>query len=215
VTWTATDESDNSASATQLVTVTDTTAPKLSIPQNIVTDAVALETPVTIGDASATDLTDSKPQITNDAPSIFPLGDTIVTWTAADKYGNSQSQTQTITVQACGKPHSSYNAIIGNQDDDMLLGTTLADLIFGLAGEDIIIGDKGSDCIFGGEGDDIIYGNEGDDTIGGDDGGDIIKGQSGEDTINGSTGTDIIDGGDDIDSCTTSAKDNDIVIKCE
>jgi len=215
VTWTAADESDNSASATQLVTIIDTTAPKLSTPQNVVTDAVALDTPVAIGDASATDLTDSTPQITNDAPSIFPLGDTIITWTVADKYGNSQSQTQTITVQACGKPHSSYNVIIGNQDDDMLLGTTLADLIFGLAGEDIIIGDKGSDCIFGGEGDDIIYGNEGDDTIVGDDGGDIIKGQSGEDAIEGSAGTDIIDGGDDIDSCTSSAKDNDIVTKCE
>ncbi|MFY9300389.1 MAG: HYR domain-containing protein, partial [Candidatus Nitrosotenuis sp.] len=215
VTWTATDEAGNSASATQLVTITDKTAPEISIPQNIIIDAIALETPVSVGTATAADLTDTSPQIASDAPSTFPLGDTIVTWTAVDKYGNSVNQTQTVTVQACGKPYSSYNAIIGTDDDDMLLGTTLADLIFGLAGDDIIIGDKGNDCILAGEGDDIVYGNEGDDTIGGDNGADILKGQSGEDTIEGSTGTDIIDGGDDIDSCTASEKDNDIVTKCE
>jgi Ca2+-binding RTX toxin-like protein len=185
------------------------------IPENVLVDAVALDTPVLVGTATAIDLTDSLPQITNNAPSTFPLGDTIVTWTAVDKYGNSFNETQTVTVEACGKPHSSYNIIIGNEDVDMLLGTSLADLIFGLGGDDIIIGDKGNDCVFGGDGDDIIYGNEGDDTIVGDDGADIIKGQSGEDSISGLAGTDIVDGGDDNDSCTISEKDNDIVTKCE
>ena len=36
--------------------------------------------------------------ITNDAPTVFPLGETIVTWTATDSSGNSASATQTITV---------------------------------------------------------------------------------------------------------------------
>ncbi|MEW6042761.1 MAG: HYR domain-containing protein [Thermoproteota archaeon] len=215
VTWTATDEAGNSATATQVVTVIDTTAPKITVPQNIIIDAIALETPVSVGTATAFDLTDSSPQITNDAPSIFPLGETIVTWTAVDKYGNLINQTQLVTVQACGKPHTSYNQILGSEDDDMLLGTTLADLVFGFGGDDIIIGDKGNDCIFAGEGDDIVYGNEGDDTIIGDNGADIIKGQSGQDILNGLTGTDIIDGGDDNDSCTVSEKDGDIVAKCE
>jgi Ca2+-binding RTX toxin-like protein len=215
VTWTATDESGNTSTATQMVTIVDTTAPSITIPQNITIDAVALETPVLIGTATAIDLTDPSPKITNNAPSIFPLGDTMVTWTVADKFGNSVNQTQTISVQACGKPHSSYNTIIGSEDDDILIGTTLADLIFGLGGDDIMMGDKGNDCMFGGDGDDVIYGNEGDDEIVGDNGGDIIKGQSGEDTITGSAGTDIIDGGDDNDSCTASSTDNDIVTKCE
>jgi Ca2+-binding RTX toxin-like protein len=215
VTWTATDEAGNSATATQKVTVVDTTPPKITVPQNIVIDAIALKTPVSVGTATAVDLTDLSPQITNNAPSIFPLGETIVTWTAVDKYGNSINQTQSVIVQACGKPYDSYNQILGTEEDDMLLGTTLADLIFGFGGDDIIIGDKGNDCIFGGEGDDIIYGNEGDDTINGDNGADIIKGQSGQDTLNGGSGTDIIDGGDDNDSCTASAKDGDIVAKCE
>ncbi|MFN3654530.1 MAG: HYR domain-containing protein [Candidatus Nitrosotenuis sp.] len=215
VTWTATDEAGNSATATQLVKVVDTTAPKITVPQNIVIDAIALETPVSVGTATAFDLTDSSPQILSNAPTIFPLGETIVTWTAVDKYGNSINQTQSVIVQACGKPHSSYNQILGTEEDDTLLGTTLADLIFGFGGDDIIIGDKGNDCIFGGDGDDIIYGNEGDDTINGDNGADIIKGQSGQDTLNGGSGTDIIDGGDDNDSCTASEKDGDIVAKCE
>ena len=33
--------------------------------------------------------------ITNDAPEVFPLGETIVTWTATDASGNSASSTQT------------------------------------------------------------------------------------------------------------------------
>ena len=36
--------------------------------------------------------------ITNDAPEVYPLGETIVTWTATDFSGNSASATQTITV---------------------------------------------------------------------------------------------------------------------
>ncbi|KAF6242461.1 hypothetical protein C6988_08355, partial [Nitrosopumilus sp. b1] len=36
--------------------------------------------------------------ITNDAPSTFPVGDTIVTWTATDTSGNSVSAQQTVSV---------------------------------------------------------------------------------------------------------------------
>ena len=36
--------------------------------------------------------------ITNDAPESFPLGETVVTWTATDTSGNSVSDTQLVTV---------------------------------------------------------------------------------------------------------------------
>jgi hypothetical protein len=215
VTWIATDEAGNSASAIQLVTVEDTTAPQLVVPQNLVVDAVSLETPVSIGAATANDLTDKSPTITNDAPEIFPLGETVVTWTTFDMFGNSVNQTQIITVEACGKPVSSYNMIMGTEDYDILTGTTFADLIFGAGGDDIISAGKGNDCVFAGDGEDIIYGNEGDDTINGEGGADIIKGQSGEDVLIGSAGNDIIDGGDDNDSCVVTETDNDILLKCE
>jgi len=215
VTWTATDEAGNTSTITQKVTVVDTSTPTLAIPDTIVIDATSLKTPVSVGVATATDLTDDTPNITNDAPETFPLGQTIVTWTVQDMFGNSMSKTQTVNVEACGKPESSYNVIIGTEDDDILVGTNRADLIISLGGDDIITAGKGNDCILAGDGDDIIYGNEGNDYINGGDGADILKGQSGEDFLIGLTGVDIIDGGDDSDSCTVSENDDDILIKCE
>ena len=216
VTWTATDSSGNSASATQTITVVDTTAPVLTTPQDIIVDAVSTETSLEIGLASIDDIIDDSPTITNDAPEVFPLGETIVTWTATDKFGNESISAQIISVQTCGNDPSDYNLIIGSEDDDILIGTTLSDLIFANGGDDIISGDKGNDCIIAGDGNDIIFGNEGDDNISGQDGNDIIKGQSGEDFIFGGFGLDVIDGGEDIDTCKIIDEQNfDIVIKCE
>ena len=216
VTWTATDSSGNSASATQIITVVDTSAPILTTPQNIIHDAVNVETLLEIGLATVDDIIDDTPTVTNDAPEVFPLGETIVTWTATDKFGNMSSSLQTISVQTCGNDPLSYNLIIGSEDDDILIGTTLSDLIFANSGDDIISGDKGNDCIIAGDGDDIIFGNEGNDNISGQGGNDIIKGQSGEDFIFGGFGLDVIDGGEDIDTCKIIDEPSyDIIIKCE
>jgi len=216
VTWTATDQDGNFVTTTQIITVVDTTSPALTIPEDLIVDATGIVSIISVGQATSTDLTDPSPNITNDAPEIFPLGQTLVTWTGIDSFGNSISETQTIEVQACGKPISYYNMIEGSFDDDMIIGTNLPDLIFGYGGDDIISGEKGNDCIFGGEGGDIIFGNEGNDNLSGDEGNDIIKGLSGNDTITGGIGLDIIDGGDDIDMCNVSqASDGDLVVKCE
>jgi len=193
--WTATDSSGNSATATQTVTVVDTTAPELTVPENVVVDSFSLENLVEIGDADALDLVDVSPIITNDAPEIFPLGDTTVTWNVVDNFGNSNSFQQIVSVQACGQSLSDYNQILGTSEDDILIGTDASDLIFALGGNDIIFGGEGNDCIIGGEG----Y--------------DIIKGNSGDDKLIGGLGFDIIDGGDDHDISYDSASD--IVIKCE
>ena len=37
--------------------------------------------------------------ITNDAPEVFPLGETVVTWTATDSSGNSATATQQVLVE--------------------------------------------------------------------------------------------------------------------
>jgi len=216
VIWTATDAAGNSASTNQKITIIDTTAPELTIPNNVIVDATGLETIVSVGEAISTDLADPLPGISNDAPQTFSLGQTLVTWTAIDSFGNTVSATQTIDVQACGKPISYYNMIEGTTDDDIIIGTNLPDLIFAHGGDDIISGDKGNDCIFGGEGDDIIFGNEGNDGLNGGEGNDIIKGQSGTEVISGGAGMDIIDGGDDNDSCIDiNNSDGDLVVKCE
>jgi len=213
ITWTATDSSGNSATATQIVTVVDTTAPELIVPENVVVDSFSLENLVEIGDADALDLVDTLPTITNDAPETFSLGDTIVTWNVVDNFGNSNSFQQVVSVQACGQSLSDYNQIVGTSEDDILIGTDTADLIFALGGNDIVSGGQGNDCIIGGEGDDIIFGNAGNDHLVGGEGYDIIKGNSGDDKLTGGLGFDVVDGGDDHDTSYDSASD--IVIKCE
>jgi len=213
ITWTATDSSGNSATATQTVTVVDTTAPELIVPEDVIVDSFSLENLVEIGDADALDLVDMLPTITNDAPETFPLGDTIVTWNVSDNFGNSNSFQQVLSVQACGQSLSDYNQILGTSEDDILIGTDASDLIFALGGNDIVSGGQGNDCIIGGEGDDIIFGNAGNDHLVGGEGYDIIKGNSGDDKLTGGLGFDVVDGGDDHDTSYDSASD--IVIKCE
>ena len=50
-----------------------------------------------LGNPVSSDLVDT-PSISNDAPDVFPLGETTITWTATDTSGNSASVTQTVTV---------------------------------------------------------------------------------------------------------------------
>jgi len=213
VTWIAIDTSGNSASATQTVTIIDTTSPQLTTPEDIIISAFSLEEQVEIGEAYADDLAGSILTITNDAPNTFPLGDTVVTWNVTDEFGNSISSEQTISVQPCGKSLSYYNQIFGTAAADTIIGTDVADLIFGFAGDDMIFGGEGNDCIIGGDGEDLIFGNAGGDHLIGGEGNDVIKGFSGDDKLSGGAGTDVLDGGDDFDVSYDSASD--IIIKCE
>ncbi|MDD5700701.1 MAG: HYR domain-containing protein [Dehalococcoidales bacterium] len=100
VTWTATDESGNTAEAVQQVTVIDTEPPVIVPPDDINIEqegpdstVISLEYPVVIDNA------DPSPVIDCDAPPVFPPGDTIVIWTATDASGNSANVSQTITVE--------------------------------------------------------------------------------------------------------------------
>ncbi|MBT8098642.1 MAG: HYR domain-containing protein, partial [Gammaproteobacteria bacterium] len=103
VTWTATDSTMAVATAVQQVEITDTTPPQLVVPSDIVADqGPGLgNTDVSFGTATATDVADPAPVITNDAPANgFPVGSTTIVWTATDAHGNSTSANQTVTVNA-------------------------------------------------------------------------------------------------------------------
>lgn len=103
VTWTATDSAMMTATGTQTVTITDSTPPQLTVPGAVTADQGPEQgsTDVDLGAASATDLVDANPVITNDAPANgFPVGTTTVTWTAQDASGNSVTATQNVTVNA-------------------------------------------------------------------------------------------------------------------
>jgi gliding motility-associated-like protein len=98
VIWTVYDDFGNAASATQLVTVVDNVDPQITAPANVTVAAnLACDaTGVFIGDAIGTD--NCGFVVTNDAPAVFPLGVTLVTWTITDNSGNTATATQTVTV---------------------------------------------------------------------------------------------------------------------
>jgi gliding motility-associated-like protein len=100
VTWTVTDASGNTASATQLVTVVDQTAPVATAPANITVAAnnFCEATGVDLGTPNATDNCTNNLTITNNAPATYPLGSTTVTWTITDAAGNVTTVDQTVTV---------------------------------------------------------------------------------------------------------------------
>lgn len=100
VSYSVTDNAGNTATATQTVTVVDTTAPVLNTPlPAAVIDVIATGelTTVNLGNVTATDLyLDS---VSNDrASNQFPVGKTVVTWTAKDTSGNTTQYQQTVRV---------------------------------------------------------------------------------------------------------------------
>lgn len=97
VTWTATN-SVGSSTAQQIVEVVDTTKPVFTlVPADVTQLSSGPTTNVDIGTATGTDI--FTVNVTNDAPTAgFPVGDTIVTWTATDANGNKTTVTQKVTV---------------------------------------------------------------------------------------------------------------------
>ncbi len=77
----------------------DSISPAIIAPPDIVVDSTGTQTPVALGTAAAVD-DNGVPAITNDAPAGgFPLGTTIVNWTATDGSGNTGTDTQLVTVR--------------------------------------------------------------------------------------------------------------------
>ncbi len=85
--------------STTTVTVCDTTCPLLIAPTDIRAEQTSRDgTCVNITPVLAADICDAAPAITHDAPDVFPLGTTTVTWTATDAAGNAATATQRVTI---------------------------------------------------------------------------------------------------------------------
>ncbi|AVR46132.1 hypothetical protein C7S20_13175 [Christiangramia fulva] len=101
-TWIAADCAGNETTFVQTVTVEDTTAPVITScpePVNVSADmGVCSASGVQLGMPTATDNCNSQVSITNNAPEVFPIGETTVTWTVSDNAGNSSTCTQVVTV---------------------------------------------------------------------------------------------------------------------
>ena len=81
-----------------MISVIDTTAPTIIIPEDITVEATGLVgNAANLGEIIVEDVT-GVASISNDAPESFPFGDTIVTWTVQDNYGNSETAQQTISI---------------------------------------------------------------------------------------------------------------------
>lgn len=99
VTYIATDSAGNADTATFTVTVLDTELPVAQCPADVAvsTDAgMCSASNVSLGTISVTD--NCTTTVTNDAPSVFPVGVTVVTYTVTDAGGNSTTCTQQVTV---------------------------------------------------------------------------------------------------------------------
>jgi len=82
--------------------ITDTIPPVITAPGDVTAECESPEgTYVEIGVATAVDICDVDVDISSDAPtdSVFPLGGTVVTWTAVDDSLNTSSDEQLVTVQ--------------------------------------------------------------------------------------------------------------------
>jgi hypothetical protein len=120
---TATNSSGQSASASFTVTVQDTTPPVLPKPGTLSLTS-ADPVPITYGPIQrflalpATDLVDPSPAVTNDAPTTFPFGTTVVTFTAIDAAGNTSTAQGQIMVSRATPPAGSTGpatAVVASQ----------------------------------------------------------------------------------------------------
>lgn len=98
--WTVTDNNGATATDTQIVTVVDTTKPTITAPADKTVEGKTANGAdnVDLGWPTVSDIVDDSPTVTNDAPSVFPYGVTMVTWTVEDDSHNVATAEQTITV---------------------------------------------------------------------------------------------------------------------
>lgn len=131
VTWTVTDASGHTATATQTLTVNDTQKPVIPTPTPLVvsTDPNLCTAAVTVTPPAATDNCGT-PTVTGvrsdnlalNAP--YPKGLTTITWTATDAEGNPAQTTQTVTVSDNEAPAVPELAAVSGCDVTLTAPTT-------------------------------------------------------------------------------------------
>jgi len=97
----ATDFAGNTKSTSVTITIQqapDTVPPSITPPPDVTSESTGTLTTVTLGTPVVTDDKDLSPSVTNNSPLAFPIGTTIVTWSATDSAGNYATADQTATV---------------------------------------------------------------------------------------------------------------------
>ncbi|MFT4659860.1 MAG: gliding motility-associated-like protein [Patiriisocius sp.] len=111
VVWTVTDNNGNSSSCSMTITIQDTEAPPINCPPNVDVNASSseCETSVTVDIPTVSDNQGIASIIndfngTDNASGIYPIGTTVITWTATDLSGNQSQCTMTVTVSDVTDP---------------------------------------------------------------------------------------------------------------
>ncbi|MDH5730256.1 MAG: HYR domain-containing protein, partial [Gammaproteobacteria bacterium] len=128
INWTAIDTVGNEVSVAQSVIVVDTTAPGLTVPDDIRVETTADSIALDLGEAIADDAVEVV-ELSNDAPDLFPIGETEVTWTAIDSSGNETTAIQNVVVVKKVVEKKKKKSFLGSTDSFMLLAF-LALLLF-------------------------------------------------------------------------------------
>ena len=109
ITWTATDRAGNKGTATQTVTIKDTTPPVITVPRDMTVylPEGKTEMDVDFGRATAYDRVDGNVAVSVSGVAKadirpFSAGTYTITWSAADARGNTASSSQTLRVLAAG-----------------------------------------------------------------------------------------------------------------
>lgn len=212
VTLTVTDSGGLSSDCVATLTVQSSTPPTFTFVPPAAT--VSICTAPNLGVATAVDPCGSRVTVTNNAPVVFHVGQTTVTWTARSAAGLTATATQIVTVTLKDDPACcpvGSHVMLGTSNNDVLTGTSGADCIIAkggqdtinaMGGNDVISGGDGDDIINGGDGDDIIYGGSGQDVTDGASGNDTLFGDDGDDRLTGGAGNDFLDGGEGNDTIT-------------
>ena len=151
VTFSAIDEAGNIGTDSATVTVTDQTAPVLTVPADETvpaTDAngTAATDPAIVAwveSAVATDNVDSSVTITNDAPAVLPLGATVVTFTVTDAAGNTSTATATATIADITAPviNAPVTLVVLGESDGVAADTQeIVDMIAAVTATDNVDG---------------------------------------------------------------------------
>lgn len=104
VTWSATNSKGVTANDLQVVTITDTTPPGLTIPADIlveISEPTGIPATINLGDAHAVDIFEPV-QVGKSYNGKFDIGVHKVTWTATDANGNQTTAIQTVEVVYTG-----------------------------------------------------------------------------------------------------------------
>jgi hypothetical protein len=111
-TLTVTDPAGMSDEDAVSIAILDTTPPALTAPPDVTApESDPMGTAVDLGQPTVSDVCDTNPSVANNAPALFALGVTTITWTATDDSGNSATAQQNVTV-VLGTPQNQLGNLV-------------------------------------------------------------------------------------------------------